>query len=151
MDRSGAPCDPACSKPYWLARPGELVKRYAPLLLAFTSCLVAHVTGGLQVDGTAFVPTTCRSGQLRGFGGVELADDQQRRLRLAQALDGTFQVVYFPPGHPVGQNLGSCGTLTFQNGIAVVNGVRTVEGSATLNCSGGSDTLSGSVAFEGCY
>jgi len=126
------------------------VKRYAYLLLALTAC-AAHVTSSLQVDGTAFVPTTCRSGQARGFAGVELADNQQRRLRLAQALDGTLQVVYFPPGHPVGQNLGSCGKMTLQNGIAVVNGVRNVEGNATLNCGGGSNTLRGSVAFEGCH
>ncbi len=126
------------------------MKRCAFLLLALTAC-AAHVTSSLQVDGTAFVPTTCRSGQARGFAGVELADDQRRRLRLVQALDGTFQAVYFPPGHPVGQNLGSCGTLTLQNGIAVVNGIRNVEGSATLDCVGGSNTLKGSVSFEGCH
>jgi hypothetical protein len=132
------------------AGPGDTVKRYAFLLLALTAC-AAHVTSSLQVDGTAFVPTTCRSGQARGFAGVELADDQQRRLRLVQALDGTFQAVYFPPGHSVGQNLGSCGAMTLQNGIAVVNGIRNVEGSATLNCGGGPNTLKGSIAFEGCH
>lgn len=126
------------------------MKRYACFLLALTAC-AAHVTSSLEVDGTAFVPTTCRSGQARGFAGVELADDQQRRLRLVQALDGTFQAVYFPPGHPVGQNLGSCGTMTLQNGVAVVNGIRNVEGSATLDCGGGSHTLRGSVTFKGCH
>jgi len=126
------------------------MKRCAVLLLVLTAC-AAHVTSSLQVDGTAFVPTTCRSGQARGFAGVELADDQQRRLRLVQALDGTFQAVYFPPGHPVGQNLGSCGTLTLRNGVAVVNGIRNVGGKATLNCVGGSSTLRGSVTFEGCH
>ena len=126
------------------------MKRCAYFLLALTAC-AAHVTSSLQVDGTAFVPTACRSGQALGFAGVELADDQQRRLRLVQALDGTFQAVYFPPGHPVGQNLGSCGTMTLQNGIAVVNGIRNVEGKATLNCGGGSNALRGSVAFEGCH
>jgi hypothetical protein len=126
------------------------MKRCAFLLLTLTAC-AAHVSGSLQVDGTAFVPATCRSGQALGFAGVELADDQQRRLRLVQAVDGTFQAVYFPPGQSVGQNLGSCGTMTLQNGVAVVNGVRNVEGRATLNCSGGSHALSGSVAFEGCH
>ena len=126
------------------------MKRYAFLLLALTAC-AAHVTSSLQVDGTSFVPTTCRSGQAFGFAGVELADDQQRRLRLVQALDGTFQAVYFPPGHPVGETLGSCGTLTLRNGIAVVNGIRNVEGSATLDCVGGANTLKGSVTFEGCH
>jgi hypothetical protein len=64
------------------------VKRYPFLLLALTAC-AAHVTSSLQVDGTAFVPTTCRSGQARGFDGVKLADDQQRRLRL---VAGTWPV-----------------------------------------------------------
>jgi len=68
-----------------------------------------------------------------------------------QALDGTFQAVYFPPGHSVGQNLGSCGTMALRNGVAVVNGIRNVEGNATLDCVGGSNTLRGSITFEGCH
>ena len=120
------------------------------LLFAFAAC-AAHVTGSMQVDGTAFVPTICKSGQARGFAGVELADNEQRRLRLAQALDGTFQVVYFRPGTPVGENLGQCGTMTFQNGIAVVNGVRNVEGNAKLSCDTGRYKVTGDVIFDGCH
>ena len=63
--------------------------------LVFTAC-TAHVTGGVQIDGAPFVATTCRSGQASGFSGVDLADDQGRRLRLAQSLDGSFVGVYFP-------------------------------------------------------
>ena len=111
----------------------------------------AHVTSSLQIDGAAFAPKTCKSGQARGFAGVELVDDAQRRLRLAQALDGSFQAVYFPPGASIGENLGSCGTMTLQNGIAVVNGVRNVEGNATLSCGEGRHSLGGSIAFEGCH
>jgi hypothetical protein len=109
------------------------------------------VTSSVQIDGTAFVPTICKSGQSRGFAGVELIDAQQRRLRLVQALDGTFQAVFFPSGASVGEKLGSCGTMTLRNGIAVVNGVRNVEGNATLSCGGGGHTLAGSVVFEGCH
>jgi hypothetical protein len=109
------------------------------------------VTSSLQIDGTAFVPTICKSGQARGFAGVELIDDQQRRLRLAQTLDGGFQAVYFPSGSSVGKNLGSCGTMTLQNGTAVVNGVRNVEGNATLHCGSEGHTLVGSVVFERCH
>ena len=135
-----------------VSRTGDAVtRRFAYLaLLALAGC-AAHVTSSLQIDGTAFLPTICRSGQARGFAGVELADDQQRRLRLAQALDGQFQVVYFRPGVPVGENLGACGTMTFKNGIAVVNGVRNVEGTATLSCGGGRENLSGGGTFEGCH
>jgi hypothetical protein len=124
-------------------------RRCVCLLFAAMGC--AHLTSSMYVDGTPFVPTTCSSGQARGFAGVELADNDQRRLRLAQALDGTFQAVYFPPGAPVGENMGSCGTMTFQNGIAVVNGVRNVEGNAKLSCDAGRYKISGEVIFDGCH
>jgi hypothetical protein len=129
---------------------GRLKKHCAYLLLALAGCK-AHVTSSLQIDGTAFAPAICKSGQARGFAGVELIDDQKRRLRLVQTLDGTFQAVYFPAGADAGQTLGSCGTMTLQNGIAVVNGVRNVEGNATLSCGGGGHTLVGSVTFDGCH
>ncbi len=125
-------------------------KTCAYLLLALAGC-APHVTSSLQIDGTAFVPKTCNSGQARGFAGVELVDDQQRRLRLAQTLEGAFQAVYFPPGASTGETLGRCGTMTLRNGVAVVNGVRNVEGKATLSCSGGGHTFGGSVDFEGCH
>jgi hypothetical protein len=41
--------------------------------------------------------------------------------------------------------------MALQNGITVVNGIRNVEGKVTLNCKIGSNTLRGSVAFEGCH
>ena len=122
--------------------------RWTCLVVALVGC-APHVTSSVQIDGTAFVPTSCRSGQSRGFAGVELADSQQRRLRLAQALDGRFQAIYFPPGTSVGENLGMCGAMTFQNGIAVVNGVRNVEGTATLNCGTGRYKVAGDIAFRG--
>jgi hypothetical protein len=48
------------------------------------------VTSSMHVDGTAFVPITCKSGQARGFAGVELADNEQRRLRLADDLGASW-------------------------------------------------------------
>jgi hypothetical protein len=118
--------------------------------VTFVGC-AAHVTSSMQVDGAAFVPTVCKSGQARGFAGVELADGQERRLRLAQALDGRFQAVYFPPGAATGDYLGSCGTMTLQNGVAVINGVKNVEGSAQLRCDAGRVKVIGDVTFEGCH
>ena len=117
---------------------------------ALVGC-AAHVTSNVQVDGLPFVPTTCRSGQARGFAGVELTDGSQRRLRLAEALDGQFQAVYFPPGVPVGENLGACGVITFQDGSGVVNGIRNVDGNATLRCEAGKYKVTGDVLFEGCH
>ena len=124
-------------------------RAYAYMLVALVGC--THVKSGVRVDAKAFEPRSCTSGQARGFAGVELADQHQQRLRLAQGLDEVLQVIYFAPGAAVGTNLGPCGTMTFQNGLAVVNGVRNVEGTATLNCNDGHHTVVGSVAFEGCH
>ena len=120
------------------------------LTLALVGC-TAHVTSSLKVDGVPFVPTTCRSGQASGFSGVELVDDRGQRLRLAQALDGTFQGVYFPSGNPIGENLGACGTLNVQQGFGVVNGVRNLDGGATLACSTERHKVTGSANFKNCH
>ena len=105
----------------------------------------------LRVDGTRFEPVICQSGQRRGFVGVELVDEQQRRLRLAQGVDGGLQAVYLPPGAAVGQHLGECGTLTLNATTGAVNGVRNVDGHAELSCEGGPNTVTGHVTFEGCH
>jgi hypothetical protein len=120
------------------------------LMLAFAGC-AAHVQSSLQVDGAPFSPSTCRSGQASGFSGVELADDQGRRLRLAQNLNGTPAGVYFPAGAPIGEDLAGCFTMSTQTGVGVVNGVRNVEGSALLSCRTERHQVSGSVQFKNCH
>jgi len=118
--------------------------------VVFASC-AGHVTGNLQIDGEPFAATTCRSGQLSGFSGVELADDHGRRLRLAQNFDGTFAGAYFPPSSRTGDNLGSCGTLNVQPETLVVNGVHPVDGSVMLACKTEKHQLSGRGWFENCH
>lgn len=122
----------------------------ASLSVTLVAC-AAHVGSNIHVDGAPFSPKTCRSGQARGFAGVELTDEQGQRLRLAHLLDGTFQAVYFPAGSETGENLGACGTMKIEEGGAVVNGVRNVEGAATLECGGSKHNVTGSVRFEGCH
>jgi len=111
----------------------------------------AHVSSSLQVDGARFSPTTCRSGQANGFAGVELADEQGQRLRLAHLLDGSFQALYFPSGSETGENLGACGTMSTREGGAVINGIRNLDGSAALDCGSSKYKVTGSVRFEGCH
>lgn len=120
------------------------------LVLVFAGC-AAHVQSSLQVDGAPFSPSSCRSGQASGFSGVELADDQGRRLRLAQNLNGSLAGVYFPAGAPIGEDLAGCITMTTQPGVVVVNGVRNVEGSALLSCRTQRHQVSGSVQFKNCH
>lgn len=118
-------------------------------LVAVAGCAAHGST--LRVDGTAFVPAICQSGQSRGFVGVELVDEQQRRLRLAQQPDGGFQAVYLPPGAAVGEHLGECGTITLKDATGVVNGVRNVDGDAQLRCETGPVQVTGHVTFEHCH
>lgn len=118
--------------------------------LVLASC-AAHVASSVRVDGAAFSPSACRSGQANGFSGVELQDPSGQRLRLAQNLDGTVAAVYFPPGETVGDQLGGCFTMNTQHGLGVVNGIRNVEGTAILSCTTGRHQVSGAVKFENCH
>jgi hypothetical protein len=102
--------------------------------LTVTGCY-AHVTGDLQIDGAPFAATECRAGGPLGFPGIELADDQGRRLRLAQNMDGTLAGAYLPRGSQFGDALSSsCGAVYTQSGTGVINGVRNLDGSAALSC-----------------
>lgn len=51
-----------------------------PLLL--TAACSGTATGILYIDGTPFVPTTCRSGETYRFVGVELTDENGKRVQL---------------------------------------------------------------------
>lgn len=119
-------------------------------VLVFGGC-PAHVGSDIQIDGAPFAAKTCRSGQASGFAGVELVDDHERRLRLAQKLDGTFAGAYFTPASSVGDNLTACATLNLETGVGVVNGVRNIKGSATLACRTERHQVTGSVSFENCH
>jgi hypothetical protein len=98
-----------------------------------------------------FRATTCSSGEGRGFPGVELADAQGNRLRLASDLDGSTAVAYFTPANPVGQVFRGCVAMSVQPGTGVVNGVRNLEGSANLACRIDAHSLEGAVRFENCH
>jgi hypothetical protein len=120
------------------------------LLVASTAC-AAHFSGALQVDGQPFELADCHSGQALGFSGVELLDARDRRLRVAQNLDGSPSVVYFPSGQQVGEPLGSCAKIKTGFGTGVVNGVRNVDGTATLSCETPQRRVTGDVHFENCH
>ena len=128
---------------------GAFATRCAIVVALVAGCAAHRST--LRVDGTAFEPVICQSGQTRGFVGVELVDEQQRRLRLAQGVDGGLQAVYLPPGAAIGQHLGDCGSLALNATVTSVNGVKNVDGSAELRCESGPNTVTGHVTFEGCH
>ena len=120
------------------------------LLLVASAC-TAHFGGELRIDGVPFEPTACRSGQAHGFAGIELFDNAGRRLRIAENLDGTPAVVYFPPGVRVGTNLGTCGGVHAVFGTGVINGVQNLDGTAILACSATTPRIEGRLQFENCH
>lgn len=125
-----------------------VLRLLAPLTLA--AC-TAHVTSSVKINGVPFQPTTCVSGQSHGFPGVELADPQGNRLRMGTNFDGTTAVAYFTPASPVGDVLGTCANLSVQQGTGVINGVRNLEGSASLSCRTERNQIEGAVLFENCH
>lgn len=132
---------------------GVIATRCAIFLVALAAIAgcAAHTNSTLRVEGTSFVPVICQSGQRRGFLGVELVDEQQRRLRLSQGVDGGLQAVYLPPGAAVGEHLGDCGTIRLDAPSSAVNGVKNVTGQADLRCEAGPYQVTGHVSFEGCH
>jgi hypothetical protein len=111
----------------------------------------AHLGGDLKIDDVPFRPIHCRSGKALGFDGVELGDENAARLRLAQSSDGTPMTVYFPPGSAVGVSLGACSTLNVVPGTGAVDGIKNVDGDATLSCLTPPHTARGSISFQNCH
>jgi hypothetical protein len=111
----------------------------------------AHVTSTVEVDGRSFSSTWCGSGAPRGFAGVELVDAIGRRLRLAQHLDGTAAVAYFPAGSAIGEDLPVCAAVDIRPGAGTINGTRNLDGTATFSCATDRHRIVGAVQFENCH
>jgi len=109
------------------------------------------VDGSLEVDGTPLAELRCQSGQRLGFAGVEIKDASGRRLRLGTTLDGTGAVAYFPPGSLVGENLPACASVDIRPGVGVLNGIRNLDGVATLSCVTSRHRITGSLSLESCH
>ncbi|MBI5513202.1 MAG: hypothetical protein HY909_05500 [Deltaproteobacteria bacterium] len=113
----------------------------------------AKLTGQLTLNGATFTPTSCRSGAVFGFVGVDLINDAGAKLRLVALPDGQADALYFAPGAATGIHLGPCGPLTVQRQNSRINSVYNVEGSAALQCAaaGGTPAVAGSVQFANCH
>lgn len=126
-------------------------KRWFVLITFVATACQAHVQSQLLVDGAPFVPSECASGAPFGYSGVELISTSGQRLRLASALDGTFSGAYFAPGEHQGDAVAGCGAVMLERGTGVINGVRNLDGSATLACTGRRHRVEGTVRFENCH
>lgn len=118
-----------------------------PALLVLTASCASTVAGNLVVDGAPFRAIECRSGQAFGFKGVELADQEGRRIRIAQEREGEPATVYYPAHH----SLGTCSSLRLASSASKINGIRLVDGDAKLSCDDADRPVAGTVRFENCH
>jgi len=112
----------------------------------------AHFNSTAQVDGVAFSPLSCMSGQRAGFPGLEFVGATGERLRVEQHLDGSATIAYFPAGSRLGEQVAGCATIDAHSGVGVVNGVRNLDGTVTLACqTERQHHITGALQFENCH
>jgi hypothetical protein len=111
----------------------------------------AKVKGSLQVDGTTFKVTECRSGRAFGFSGLQLGDDSGRHIRVLLQADGSATAAIFPPHAKRGDMLGACAELDLQTQHSRINNVQNVEGTVSLACKALGHDVRGKVTFENCH
>lgn len=119
------------------------------LLLSTTTGCTAELTSALKVDGESFVPTSCRSGQLNSFSGVDLVDDQGRTLRLVQSPTNQPNAIVLAGQGAV--ELGNCGSMSVTRQNSTVNDIANVMGEATLECEVDGHSVSGTISFKNCH
>jgi hypothetical protein len=130
---------------------GFTVTVAAVVLLVFVPMCSNKLEGEATVDGKAFVPDSCRSGQRWNFMGVEIQAKDGRRLRAAQTPSGGGVVFLFDPGSDRGRELGECADLHVERQHSTINNVTNVEGTVGLHCKGDEHVVTGSITFETCH
>lgn len=120
------------------------------LLLLLPACS-NELKGDVAVDGKAFELSSCRSGAVYGFVGVELKSKQGAKLRFAQAPTGEAVAFYIASGNSTGVELGTCGSFQVSQQNSTINDVKNVEGKGQVECTGAGHTVKGSFSFSNCH
>ncbi len=110
-----------------------------------------RLTGSFTINGAAFVPTSCRSGQVSGFTGVDLLDAAGNKIRLVATPSGQPMVYYVAAGQIVATPIGMCGALSVNRTNSRINNVYNVEGQATLACASPTGQVTGTVQYANCH
>jgi hypothetical protein len=119
---------------------------------ASPAACTAHFNSTAQVDGVAFSPISCTSGQRAGFPGLEFVGATGERLRVVQQLDGSGNIAYFPAGSRLGEQVNACASIDVRSGVGVINGSRNLEGTVTLACqTERQHRITGALQFENCH
>ncbi len=138
----------------WFATLGDMRGRYFAgcflgVALATMAGCTNEITAKMAVDGNPFTPTSCRSGQVNNFMGVDLIDDAGKMVRLVQPPTNKPVAILFVDGEVI--ELGSCGTMTIANQNSTINNIVNVEGQAVLECEAQGRRISGNVTFKNCH
>lgn len=107
-----------------------------------------EISAELQVDGQPFHPSSCRSGQVNGFAGVDLIDDG-RTLRIVQTPTTEPQAILLGGEQVV--DFGLCGSMSLERQGSTVNDIANVMGAATLKCEAAGHSIEGTVSFKNCH
>jgi len=110
-----------------------------------------QLSGDLEINGERVELTSCRNGIAYGFRGVELTAGTGTRVRIAVTATGEADVVVAPGGSDKGTRLGLCGAFTVADQRSEINGVKNVEGKATLDCKAAGFTVKGGASFSNCH
>ena len=126
-------------------------KRLWPLasILLFATACSAELSADITINSSAFTPTSCRSGQVNGFSGVDLIDDKEQTLRLVQTPANKPLVILFEGEKPL--EFGECGTLSLDRQNSTINDITNVMGKATLDCKLEDRAVSGTLTFKNCH
>lgn len=114
----------------------------------------AKLSGNINVDGSNFKPSACRSGQanMPKFSGVDFTDGSGRRVRFVALESGSVRTFLFEPGARKGTLIGQdCGTLSVTEQNSEVNDVKNVQGNVSANCTGSGHHVTATMTFKNCH
>jgi hypothetical protein len=129
----------------------------AIVLFVFFGVFGTELEGSLRLSGArtgeaSFTPTSCRSGQLAGFFGVELDAEGSPGLTVRLVKDpvqGDLVAIQRSGQSPVVLRPADCESMRLEvvRTSTNINDVWNVEGSASLACT----ELRGDLVFSGCH
>ena len=122
------------------------------LMLALVVGCSAELKSDLTIDGAGWKPSGCDNGVQLGYRGVALSGPGGRSLRIAATMTDQAQVVLITNGAEAQViESGSCGQMRMADQNSTINGVKNVEGKATLDCSASGVTIKGTITFGNCH
>ncbi len=109
------------------------------------------IGGEVTVNGEKLELSSCRSGAVYGFRGVEVTAKSGLKLRIVATATDEAYLAVMPAGAETGTDVGTCGTLKISDQNSTINDVKNVEGKAKLDCNRDGFEIKGTVEFENCH